>query len=326
MESRKVGSLPGIRDWTLLLSCNLMFATQAVAVKVVQEQMGPVFASFLPVTLATLLLIPVVRRERLRTNPFGNSDSLPVRDIFSFVAMGTCGLIPSYVFIAWGVRLSLASNVALIGLVAPVMTAVMAYFVLGERMTMVRWISFVLAVAGVVECSGIDWKGLSLTRGKFLLGSLLIFSGVLGSAFYNVYSKKLLPRYSPLRILLYTYYAGLAIMLPIALYTEPQGFRGLPALRLTVWAGLIVLALFPYSLAMVIFLSVLKRLDVTQVVLSTYLIPFFCLLLAAAVLHERLTKFMVLGGVLVLGSTLLITVYDERRRPQATPDAILGEK
>jgi hypothetical protein len=33
-------------------------------VKIVQEQMGPVFATFFPMTLATLLLIPTMRRER----------------------------------------------------------------------------------------------------------------------------------------------------------------------------------------------------------------------------------------------------------------------
>ncbi len=48
---------------------------------------------------------------------------------------------------------------------------------------------------------------MNLTSGKFLLGNLLIFASVNGSAFYNVYSKKLLETYSPLRVLLYSYYA-----------------------------------------------------------------------------------------------------------------------
>jgi drug/metabolite transporter (DMT)-like permease len=47
---------------------------------------------------------------------------------------------------------------------------------------------------------------------------------------------------------------------------------------------------------------------------ANYLIPFFGVLIAAIVLHERLTTFMVAGGVLVLASTLLISVYEERQR------------
>ena len=52
------------RDWALLILCNLIWASQFVMVKLVQQEMGPVFATFLPMTLATLLLIPFVRREQ----------------------------------------------------------------------------------------------------------------------------------------------------------------------------------------------------------------------------------------------------------------------
>ena len=75
-----------------------------------------------------------------------------------------------------------------------------------------------------------------------------------------------------------------------------------------------LLALFQYFLSMVIFLNVLTRLDATQAAVSNYLIPFFGTVIAAIVLHERLTKFMVVGGILVLASTLLVTVYEERQR------------
>ncbi len=58
-------------------------------------------------------------------------------------------------------------------------------------------------------------------------------------------------------------------------------------------------------------------LDATQAGLSNYLIPFFGVLIAAVVLRERLTTFMLLGGILVLASTLLVTVYEERQRGHA---------
>lgn len=217
-------------------------------------------------------------------------------------------------FVTWGVRLSLASNAALLMLVLPISTAIMAYFFLGERMTRVRWISFVLAIAGVLECSGVDWSQLNFNNSKFFLGSVMIFLSVNGSAFYNVYSKKMLKRFSPLQVLLYSYYAVFFFMLPITLYSEPRSFQSLPHFKPVVWFGLLALAVLQYLLSMVIFLNVLTRLDATQAGLCNYLIPFFGVVIAALVLHERLTTFMILGGVLVLASTLLITVYEERKR------------
>jgi drug/metabolite transporter (DMT)-like permease len=302
-----------LRDWGLLLACNLIWASQFVMVKLVQEQMGPVFATFFPMTLATVLLIPIVRRER-RENPAGPSDPMPKKDVLEFILIGVLGQVVAQLFITWGVRLSLASNAALLMLALPVSTAIMAYCFLGERMTPVRWISFALAIGGVLECSGIDWKELNLTSGQYLLGNLMIFLSVNGSAFYNAYSKKLLSRYSPLQVLLYSYYAVFVFLFPITLSTEPQGFHDLPQFTPVVWLGLIMLAFFQYFLSMVLFLNVLTRLDATQAALSNYLIPFFGVIIAAVVLHERLTMFMVFGGLLVLASTLLVTVYEERQR------------
>jgi len=190
----------------------------------------------------------------------------------------------------------------------------MAYIFLGERMTALRWTSFGLAALGVIECSGVRWGDLAFRDSKYLLGNLMIFLSIAGSAFYNVYSKRLLLRYSPLQVVLYSYYVFVGFMLPIAISAEPQSFRNILHLGASVWLGLILLAVFVYFLAMVIFLDVLSRLDATQAALSNYLIPLFGVLTAALVLHERLTKFMVIGGLLVLVSTLLVTVYEERWR------------
>ena len=47
-------------DWSLLLICNLIWATQFVMLKIVQVQIGPISATFFPMALATLFLLPVV--------------------------------------------------------------------------------------------------------------------------------------------------------------------------------------------------------------------------------------------------------------------------
>ena len=195
----------------------------------------------------------------------------------------------------------------------------MAHLFLREHMSRIRWISFGLAILGVAVCSGVDWHGLNFGR-TYLVGNILIFISVLGSAFYNAYSKKVLERHSPLRVLLYSYYVLLAVLLPLTIGVEPEGFRNLPHYSATVWGGLAILAVFQYFLSMVIFLNVLTRLDATQAALSNYLIPFFGVLIAAVVLHEHLTGFMIAGGLLALASTLLITVWDDVPPADQTPE------
>jgi drug/metabolite transporter (DMT)-like permease len=58
-------------------------------------------------------------------------------------------------------------------------------------------------------------------------------------------------------------------------------------------------------------------LDAIQVALSNYLITFFGLPVAAIWLGEKLSAQSVAGGILVLGSTIIITVIDYRISRQA---------
>jgi drug/metabolite transporter (DMT)-like permease len=301
-------------DWTLLILCNLIWASQFVLAKLVQEKMGPIFATLLPMALATICLMPLVRRERRSR---GRPPEIGRADVFRFAVVGILGQVVAQLGITWGVGLAPASNAALLSLTLPIATAVMAYLLLGERMSAVRWISFALAVAGVLQCSGVDWSDLRFASGRVVTGNVLIMLGILGSAFYNVYGKKLLDRYSPLEVLLYSYYAVLACLLPLTLCLEPGSFHSMLSFGPKVWLGILLLAGFQYFLSMILFLTVLTRLDAVQAGLSNYLIPVFGVLIAAVALGERLTARMAIGGLVVLGSTLLITVYEEHYAARA---------
>ena len=72
---------------------------------------------------------------------------------------------------------------------------------------------------------------------------------------------------------------------------------------------------FHNYLSMVLFLKALKQLDAIQAALSNYLITFFGLPIAAIWLRERLSAVAIVGGILVLASTLLITLWEELRNP-----------
>ena len=311
-------------DWGLLLFCNMVWGSQFVVYKIVQRQAGPVFAALFPITIATFLLAPIVLRERKKIIASVAQPKMP-NAFWHFVLIGVAGQVVTQTFVAWGVRYNLASNAALLGLGLPLFTAIMAYVLLGERMTPVRWWGFALALAGVIECSGVMWGQVNLTSSRYLAGNLLLFFAMNASAFYNTYSKRLMRVYSPLEVLFRSYGVVVVVMLPIAIWTEPGTFRNIPHFTSVVWLCFFILAFFQYFLAMLAFLNVLARLDATQAGLSNYLISFFGLLTAFIVLHEHLTKFMIFGGLLVLASTLLVTIEEGRQRLGPIPSVASKE-
>jgi drug/metabolite transporter (DMT)-like permease len=63
-----------------------------------------------------------------------------------------------------------------------------------------------------------------------------------------------------------------------------------------------------YGVSMLLFFYVLKRMDVTQAILGNYLLPFFIAVLGILLLHEKITPLMLVGGVVILLSTLMVSV------------------
>ena len=297
-----------MRSWLLLFACNFMWALQFTCIKLVQDQVGPLFTVWGPMTLATVMVYPLIRSEAKHVQHRDWRRS----DILIFLLLAVVGVFPGQVFITWGTRMSLASNAALLMLTLPVSTAFLAFLFLHERMTTIRWFSFGLAIVGVLMCSDIDFRSLNFGKG-YLYGNILIFVGTLGSAFYNSYGKKVLERYTPTEMLFFTYLAMFFVMTPLTLAQEPRVFATIPHFSLQTWIGLALLTFFHNYLSMVLFLKALKQLDAIQAALSNYLITFFGIPIAVIWLKEKLTVLAIVGGILILGSTLLITLWESRR-------------
>lgn len=295
-----------MRSWIFLFLCNLMWALQFTCIKLVQDQVGSLTTVWGPMTLATLLLWPLIAMER-RAGPRQWRRS----DILLFFVLAAIGVFPGQVLVTWGTRMSTASNAAIIMLAIPVCTAVFAFFFLGERMTRVRWASFAVALAGVLLCSQTDLRNMNFAP-AFLAGNLLVLSGALGSSFYNSYGKKVLERYTPMEMLFFTYVAMFVLVTPLVVAQERDVLARVPDFTLQTWLGLAMLTFFHNWLSMVLFLKALQKLDATQAALSTYLITMFGVPVAAIWLGERLSAAAVAGGVLVLVSTIAITVMDVR--------------
>ena len=238
----------------------------------------------------------------------------------TYLLLAGLGVFPAQVMMTWGTRLSLASNAALINLSLPVATAMFAVLFLRERMTPIRWVSFAVAIAGVALCSAGDIRSMSFSS-SYLAGNALIFAATLGSAFYNSYGKRALEFHSPMRMLFWTYVAVCLMMAPVVLSEERQVFGRIPHFTLQTWIGMALLTFIHNYLSMILFLKALKRLDAIQAALSNYLITFFGLPIAAIWLGEKLPSAAIAGGILVLGGTLLITVWEEIRPSRRPPVA-----
>ena len=294
----------GIIAWITLLFCNLIWSFHFTSIKLTQDQVGPYFTVWAPMLLATLFLAPFVVKDFKKSRK-------RLKDVLIFVQLGALGAFPSQVFMTYGTQFSLASNAAILVLALPVITAVFAFLILKEKMNKIRWASFAIAILGVVLCSTSDIRQMDLSS-KYAIGNLLIFLAIIGNAYYNVGCKKVADRFTEMEMIFYTYLVLVIMLTPMVLYYEQGMFAMVPHFTTKTWLGMGSLTLFHNFLSMLLFFKVLKFLDATQVALSNYMITFLGLPIAAIFLGEKLSLQSVVGGMLVLIATLILTIVDHR--------------
>lgn len=292
----------------LLALASLMWSAQGIAVKVLNRTIGPIAITFLPFYITTLLFVPLLFTSR------ANSESpqrLPsASDWGRFVIAGVAGQVLAQLGMTWGISKSLASNGAILNLLIPVISAVLASLMLKERLTLLRAASLLIGLGGVFLMSVGDLKQASFGQMRFLMGNLLILGGCLGSSFYNVYCKGLMRSFSEIEILIFSYITASLASLPLLFWVEPFSFRTFLQFDWQSWTAFAFLALFMYGASMLLFFKALQHLDVTTASTSLYLVPVFGVILAAVLLGERLNDLAIIGAAVVLGATVLIMKYD----------------
>jgi drug/metabolite transporter (DMT)-like permease len=271
--------------------------------------------TLLPMAMAALLLgLVLLSRRRRESGEVARERGSFGRQLLGFLILGIVGCFVGQFCLVFGVKLSLASNASVITLAIPVMTAILATLLLGEKMSRLLWVSFALAILGVLLVSDVDWRTVHIFRGKYLAGNAVILVACFGSAFYNAFSKRMLRTFTPLEVLVYSYLVAGAALFTAMLVREPLSWQQLASLGLGVWLSLGTVAFVCLTSAMLLFFWVIKRIDLTQAALSFYLLPVFGVLISTVTLKEKVTWQLLAGGILVFIGAFLATKYGEREK------------
>jgi drug/metabolite transporter (DMT)-like permease len=292
--------------FALLVAANLFWSGQGLAVKLLDGHLDPLAIALLPfygVTAAGLILMMSLPHSAERCR-------LAWQFRREFFLAGICGQFVAQVGMTVGVSWSLAANGAILSLLIPVLSAPIAAWLLRERLTTLRLASLLLGLTGMLFLAPISEAAEGSGATHPLAGNLLITAGCLGSAFYNVYSKRLLENFSDLEILLFSYLATSVFGLPMLVIFDPQCLTKMAHFNSWEWVAFGYLALVLYGLSMVLFLRALRRVDAIVASISLYLVPLFGVALAFTFLKEQLAPQAIAGSAIVLVATWMMFRFD----------------
>lgn len=225
------------------------------------------------------------------------------------LVLGFCGVAGYHLALNAGERFVSADVASLIAATMPVMVAVLAAGFLGERLSAVKIGGIGLALAGVTVLAMLGTPGATLSV-SHVGGVLITALAPLSWAVYTIVSKPMVKTYGALPLAAKSLGVGTLMLLPFAAVPTAHA---LPTLSASDWAWLMFLGVGCSAFSYVIWFTALERLEASQVAAWVYLVPLCALGWGAVVLHEPVTRFVLVGGAMVLAGVIVIERVAPRR-------------
>lgn len=220
------------------------------------------------------------------------------KNIHHFIILGICFSGIGILLKLWGLSYTTATNAAFIMSLSSMAAVIFAYFILKEK-ALRRFYTFVLMMIGGVY--------LVTTGGEKLLpqvGDIIILGLAFLIGFMQVYGKKVLKTLSVLETSFGRSMVGmifLGLLIPIF---APNGFATIPnfqILLLVLANGLI------FSSSIIFFYKALQTEGASNTGMFALLVPVLTAILGYSFLDELLNIYQVIGGMIILGGSFLIS-------------------
>lgn len=279
----------------------------------------PVFSFlFYRFLIVCLVLFPFVYMELRRQNV----------SLKEFPALAVSGLTgqTSLVILFLGLKYTSSLEVAVIGIIAPLLMVVAGHYFFNEKVNKKIQVGLIItSVGAVILAIGpiLDSNSVSSSTSLRIWGNILVIIYNLFWVVHVLWSKRIrgensrtidqtarffgipVPRkkYSSQLVTGVSFYVGLVSMIPLYILesSERLGESGFNIIDLNIngWMGLLYMAFLSSIVAYGLFEWSLKYLKVTDTVIFSYISPAFTLPAAFFILGELPTKGIILGSIVI---------------------------
>ncbi|WP_066296267.1 DMT family transporter [Bacillus sp. FJAT-29937] len=217
-------------------------------------------------------------------------------------------VILHHLLLAVGLTMIDASNASLILALVPLTTATLAFVFLGEQLTKLRTIGFILALTGVFFIQGGSFRNMQLSQGE-----LIIFIAMFVQAISFIFVKKATETLDSKQVTTIMYLVGSIGLLIISLIAEPKGINEMTSAPIFIYILFIVSGVVATGLGYVVFNAAIQKIGAGQTAIFNNFVPFFGLVFSALFLNETITASQLIGFVFIAAGVLFGTGYIEKR-------------
>lgn len=195
----------------LMFLATFFWAGAFIAAKLGVYDLSPVLLTFLRMGLAAVILFPILVFKQ------SQSWQLELSELKYVLATAIVGMIGYHLFFFSALKYTTASNASMINATNPLITALLATYFAGEKLSLKKVLLLLMALTGVLY---IITKGnlFSILSLDFNKGDFIMLCGTILWAVYGILVKKIVPIMGPLKLTTYSFLFCAVILLPFATY------------------------------------------------------------------------------------------------------------
>lgn len=283
--------------YLMMILATLMFAGAFIAGKISAADFSPVMMTFLRIGFATLIMFPIMRIK------LGNKWLPTLRELKIAFLLGLIGMTGYHLFFFTALQSTTVTNASVINATMPIVTAMLAFFILRERINLLQIIFMFTAFVGVILT--ITHWDLRLLNGGLNKGDLFMFCGTLSWSIYGVLIKRLVKKTPSIKLAFYTFFACVVLLMPFALREIIQSNPFVYDFK--TYYGIIYMAIFPTVIGYTIQQHVIRSIGPSTAALFINLVPIFSIILSVLILKEDIELKMILSSMMIIASVYAFT-------------------
>jgi drug/metabolite transporter (DMT)-like permease len=191
----------------------------------------------------------------------------------------------------------------------PLLGMLLSFLIYNERVSRINVLGAFVAVSGVT----ISLLNEEMSIKVDLMGLLMLLMAVFSAIGYSLVVKKMTAKYNPFSIVVFQNAMGAVMFLPLAFF-EIDTLANV-TFSINTMYPLLLLAIFPSTLAFVFHVNSVQRIGVGRTVMFTTLMPVVTLFFSAALGRELLNPRNLFGVILVIFGLMLSQMKKKARVP-----------
>lgn len=275
----------------LLMTCSAVFWAGAFIAGKYSVPYIPVFTlTFLRFFYAVIILWFVTRATK--TDCSFQKEKIPV-----YLFTGIVGMFGYHVLFFTALKYTTAINSSIIAATNPMMTTLMAFLFLHNRLERRQVFGIVLSFFGVLlTITGADPN---LIRDfSFNAGDLWMLAAVAAWAAYGVFSKSKGKGIPPIVLTFYSFLVCTILLIPFALHEQP--WTVLPKVPMSAHLAVLYMSIFPSVIGYLVQQMAIKEIGPAKASVFVNLVPVFSIILAVILLGEELQPIKILTAAIII--------------------------